>query len=244
MNAMKNKIKSQKGASITFALLLFLVCAIISSIVVVAATAVGGRASQMAELDQRYYAVNSAAELLRDVLEDQTVVVTASTTTVSKLDQDGNITPGQPSDKSYTMVLKSNPTDIDISSAEDNLVSDAAKVLVGQKTDTKLATLSLSASLAETEQASLTVTITPTIDKNNRRLYISVSNTDVTNGAYTLVLTFKADIVENNNEYKTYSAPTPVSGGGYTRDETKESTTVSTISWKLIDLRTAYATAA
>lgn len=83
MTAMKNKIRSQRGASITFALLLFLVCAIISSIVIVAATAVGGRASKMAELDQRYYAVNSAAELLRDVLEQQTVTVTATTQTVS-----------------------------------------------------------------------------------------------------------------------------------------------------------------
>ena len=83
MTAMKNKIRSQRGASITFALLLFLVCAIISSIVIVAATVVGGRASKMAELDQRYYAVNSAAELLRDVLEQQTVTVTATTQTVS-----------------------------------------------------------------------------------------------------------------------------------------------------------------
>ncbi len=95
MNALKNKIKSQRGASITFALLLFLVCAIISGVVVVAATAVGGRASKMAEMDQRYYAVNSAAELLRDVLESQTAVVTTGTKTVSTVDQDGNLTKKQ-----------------------------------------------------------------------------------------------------------------------------------------------------
>ena len=49
MNALKNKIKSQRGASITFALLLFLVCAVISGIVIVAATAASGRMDQIAE---------------------------------------------------------------------------------------------------------------------------------------------------------------------------------------------------
>ncbi len=61
---MKRKIRSQKGASITFALLLFLVCAVMSSIVIVAATAVGGRFSKLGEMDQRYYAVTSASRLL------------------------------------------------------------------------------------------------------------------------------------------------------------------------------------
>ena len=89
MNGIKRKLSSRSGASITFALLLFLVCAVISSVVIVAATAVGGRASKMAEMDQRYYAVNSAAELLRDVLEEQTVTVTTGTRTVSTVDQDG-----------------------------------------------------------------------------------------------------------------------------------------------------------
>ena len=64
MNAMKNKIKSQMGASITFALLLFLVCAVVSIVVVVAGSAAAGRMSQRAEADQRYYAVTSAVELL------------------------------------------------------------------------------------------------------------------------------------------------------------------------------------
>lgn len=66
MNAIKNKIKSQRGASITFALLLFLVCSVVSIVVVVAGSAAAGRMSQRAETDQRYYAVSSAAELLCD----------------------------------------------------------------------------------------------------------------------------------------------------------------------------------
>ena len=65
MQAIRNKLKTQKGASITFALLLFLVCAVISSVVIVAATTAAGRMSQLPQMDQRYYAVTSAANLLK-----------------------------------------------------------------------------------------------------------------------------------------------------------------------------------
>ena len=66
MHKLKQKLKSQTGASITFALLLFLVCAVVGSAVLVAGTAAAGRMSKVAEMDQRYYAVNSAARLLMD----------------------------------------------------------------------------------------------------------------------------------------------------------------------------------
>ena len=75
MNAMKNKIKSQRGASITFALLLFLVCSVVSIVVVVAGSAATGRMSQRAETDQRYYAVTSAVELLCDDFKGMKVTV-------------------------------------------------------------------------------------------------------------------------------------------------------------------------
>lgn len=75
MIAMKNKIKSQRGASITFALLLFLVCAIISSIVIVAATAAAGRMSGQVDMDGRYYAVTAVASKLKQELENQTVTL-------------------------------------------------------------------------------------------------------------------------------------------------------------------------
>lgn len=69
MNAMKNKIKSQRGASITFALLLFLVCAVISGVVIVAATTAAGRMSQQDEMDERYYSVTAAAKRLNDIFD-------------------------------------------------------------------------------------------------------------------------------------------------------------------------------
>ena len=81
MQSVKRKLQSQRGASISFALLLFLVCAVISSVVIVSATTSAGRMSQTAEMDQRYYAVTSAAKFLQDMVETQPVTVTTVTTT-------------------------------------------------------------------------------------------------------------------------------------------------------------------
>ena len=68
MNRIKKKLNSERGASITWALLIFLVCTVVGSAVLVAGTAAAGRMSKLAESDQRYYAVTSAAGLLSDVL--------------------------------------------------------------------------------------------------------------------------------------------------------------------------------
>lgn len=83
MKAIKNKIHSEQGASITFALLLFLVCAVISSIVIVAATTTSGRLADMARMDQRYYSVTSAARLLCEMDGKNTVVETTNKTTIT-----------------------------------------------------------------------------------------------------------------------------------------------------------------
>lgn len=75
MRSVKKKLGSRAGASITFALLLFLVCAVVSSVVIVAATAAAGRLSQLPRMEQRYYAVTSAAGLLRDTIDARVVTV-------------------------------------------------------------------------------------------------------------------------------------------------------------------------
>ncbi|MBR4703513.1 MAG: hypothetical protein IKO91_06690 [Oscillospiraceae bacterium] len=69
------KLRSGRGASITFALLLFLVCAVVGSVVLAAGTAASGRVSQLAEADRRYYAVTSAAQLFRDELNGQSYTI-------------------------------------------------------------------------------------------------------------------------------------------------------------------------
>ena len=246
MIAMKNKIKSQKGASITFALLLFLVCAVISSIVIVAATAVGGRASQMAELDQRYYAVNSAAELLRDVLEQQTVTVTTGTKTVSTVQTVKGIetvTPGTPVPITPIITVKNDPVDIDASSDASSFLVAAARNLVGLSTEFNSLTLTATGpGITDASVSNVVMVPSPIVD---RKLSIKVSNDNTSGkGTYTLELTFKADIVQNSNTRTSYGTPVPVVESGkvvddaFTKEKTVEDTMVSTITWKLIDLKT------
>ena len=81
LQKLKQKLKSQTGASITFALLLFLVCAVVGSVVLTAGTAAAGRMSELARMDQRYYSVTSAAQLLRDTMDGKQVSVTQKTIT-------------------------------------------------------------------------------------------------------------------------------------------------------------------
>ena len=85
MNVVKKKLNSEKGASITWALLIFMVCAVVGSIVLVAGTTASGRMSKLADSEQRYYAVTSAAGLLRDVLKEPITVTRTAT-----YDSDGN----------------------------------------------------------------------------------------------------------------------------------------------------------
>lgn len=80
-SVLRRKLTSRRGASITFALLLFLVCTVIGVIVLVAGTAASGRVSRLADSDRRYYAVNSAAQLLREEIEGSTVTVNRTMTT-------------------------------------------------------------------------------------------------------------------------------------------------------------------
>lgn len=63
------KIQSQRGASLSMALMLFLICTVVSSIVLAAGTAVAGRLSQLREADASYYNVSSAARFVWDELK-------------------------------------------------------------------------------------------------------------------------------------------------------------------------------
>lgn len=64
-------VKDETGASLSLALLLFLVCTIIASVVLIAGTTASGRMANLADMDQKYYSVTSAVELLRDQLKEE-----------------------------------------------------------------------------------------------------------------------------------------------------------------------------
>lgn len=70
-----NKLNSKNGASILVALFVLLVCTIISSIVVTAGFASAGRIVGVAQSDQRYYTVTSAANILKDTIENNSVTI-------------------------------------------------------------------------------------------------------------------------------------------------------------------------
>lgn len=97
MKSVIRKLQSQTGASLSFALLLFLVCTVISSIAIVSATAVSGRVSEMTDMDQRYYSVTSAAELLRALVDGKEVTI------VEKTVKDPD--PTAPSEKIYQYIF-------------------------------------------------------------------------------------------------------------------------------------------
>ena len=75
-NKLSSKLKSNTGASLALALLLFLICTVIGSVCLMAGTASSGRLSSLADSDERYYAVASAAELFHDALDGESYVVT------------------------------------------------------------------------------------------------------------------------------------------------------------------------
>lgn len=62
------RLRSERGASLSFAILAFLVCAGVAAVILAAATASMGQFAELGKMDQRYYAVTSAANLFRDSL--------------------------------------------------------------------------------------------------------------------------------------------------------------------------------
>lgn len=69
------KLKEETGASLTFALLIFLVCAVVGSVVITAGTTAAGKFSKMTEMDRRYYNLASAVNLLSEELSSRTVTI-------------------------------------------------------------------------------------------------------------------------------------------------------------------------
>ena len=73
--AIKKKLRSNEGASLMVALLFFVMCATVGSIILTAATASSGRLAKIRQDDQTYYATSSAAELVVDQILNSSVKV-------------------------------------------------------------------------------------------------------------------------------------------------------------------------
>lgn len=64
MNRMKQKLKSEYGASILLALLFFLICTLVTAVLLMAAASNAGKVRSNREIHQKYLAVSSALELV------------------------------------------------------------------------------------------------------------------------------------------------------------------------------------
>lgn len=78
------KIRSETGASLSFALLLVLVCATAGGVILAAGTVASGRLSRRTEMDQRYYTVVSALDFLRGEIADKKVSIERKKTLIEK----------------------------------------------------------------------------------------------------------------------------------------------------------------
>ena len=96
MKAVQRKLQDRSGATLTVALLFFIMCAAAGSVILAAATTSTGRLSELQASDQNYYAVVSAAKLIRDEIDGQTISVgqketkTVTTTRKETTEKDAN----------------------------------------------------------------------------------------------------------------------------------------------------------
>ena len=93
MKAVQRKLQDRSGATLTVALLFFIMCAAAGSVILAAATTSTGRLAELQASDQNYYAVVSAAKLIRDEIDGQTIGVkqteTKTTTVTTSTDNGG-----------------------------------------------------------------------------------------------------------------------------------------------------------
>ncbi len=71
----RKKLTSNSGASVVVALVLFLVCAIVGSVMLTSATAAGGNFATLPEMDRKYYMLSSSADYLSEYLSENEVII-------------------------------------------------------------------------------------------------------------------------------------------------------------------------
>lgn len=83
MKKLKNRLVSRRGASLLFAMLVFLLCALAGTAALTAASANSGKYAHMREDQRKYLAVSSAVELMKDQLTNSRFIATLETTEVT-----------------------------------------------------------------------------------------------------------------------------------------------------------------
>ena len=253
------KLKSESGASISFGLLIFLICAVVCSIVLTAATAAAGRMSKVAQYDQQYYSLVSAAELFKEQLNGKTVTI-VSVKSESSVVTYTNETPAEPvpvgeaetkvylledlSAAEITDGMLDSRVQIEGSDASGtalrykSMANDAAAVYALSETFTSR-TLELESDTAgalELDADPLAVQINETI-KNGADIALVLKNGNDSADAQSLALDFAADITESTETNVTEGERenVTVSGENVTYEVTVTTTvkTITTFTWRL-----------
>jgi hypothetical protein len=236
------------------------VSAVLSSVILAAATAAAGRMSKIAESDQRYYSVTSAAELLKDLLDGKTVsVVRLKETEVTTVYKDGQVQ-GTPTEvvspaKIYVVGDKK-AADIDKTNdcVDGNLITNAStkdtipkicacKVTFddngnysGITTDTK--ELNLESNLGSTYYF-LASTVSETMDASGNitmdifNKYKSSSETSTAGSKFTARMIFGADLSVTQRVQSEDVLSTPDGSGGLSVVTNEIEMNIVTLTWNL-----------
>lgn len=104
---LKKRVISQRGASLSMALFVFLVCAMASAAVLAASSAAAGHYIELGKFDQRYYSVISAADLFRGTIADNGEAT--YTVVETRVNNDENERKSEDLPKSYIKCTKIDP---------------------------------------------------------------------------------------------------------------------------------------
>ena len=256
MNRIKHKLCSRSGASISFALLLFLVCAVLCSVILAAATAAAGRMAKIAETDQRYYAVTSAAELMKDIINNKTVTVVKVTTSTKTTTYTNGVagTPFQNEGSSSSVYLVPDKTGNEVTSADcvdgniindstvfSTIPADAAYKYYSDITPTSTnprftleSSDELKSALGVGNSDPLAVSIKEELDENGN---ITLTLYNTSGSPFTQKMVFTATVSTGSSTTTSDGAPSPptVSGSNttYTVETTTTETNTTTLIWTL-----------
>ena len=256
--AVFQKIKSDKGASIAVALVLFLVCAAVGAVILTAATASAGRFSKLSEMDQRYYRVSSAAELLANQLCDREVKIerVKTVTTVTTLSFDGTTvtpvqvetTPGYQtkvgniefngdtsglsflSTRAVMLMYGSNLSQINTEDAMGYAFSNTENANTGVANNNKLSILH------GENYDDLNINDITWTTKSDGTIEFTISSGEDQN-KYTIILTLVPEIEEKTTTVEDSPVTTTGTNGTGTRKEKTTITKTSTIKWKVGGIR-------
>ena len=255
------KLKSNSGASLSLALLLFVVCAVVGSVILAAVTAGSGRMSKLAEMDQRYYSVTSAAELLRDTLDGQCITIIrkkTTKTTTTRYYSGGSDGPKTEVSYDYKMsTLSDGRTNrssdmslqpkvsiladfvLEMVFGSGNLISDSDTV---EKKETVFNN-SLATAIDEKtfyiipDSSIANLNVKVTMSYSDKFLTLVLASDDG-NDKFSLEMLFSADILSNKNQT---TQNTIENNNNDSRDEivTKNEEKLDSVIWQLIDIKKA-----